>query len=83
MILSFFSYRTLSNTDCISVDALIEVKLASSKREAREFIRNGAVSINGEKQTDEAFILSKNVAIENRFIVLRRGKKLYALVRYE
>lgn len=65
------------------VDALIEVKLASSKREAREFIRNGAVSINGEKQTDEGFILNQQIAIENKFIVLRRGKKLYALIRFE
>ncbi len=65
------------------VDALIEVKLASSKREAREFVRNGAVSINGEKQTDEGFILNQQIAIENKFIVLRRGKKLYALIRFE
>lgn len=64
------------------VDALIELKLASSKREAREFIRNGAVSVNGDKVTEEGFILSKNVAIEGKFIVVRRGKKLYALVRY-
>lgn len=64
------------------VDALIEAKLASSKREAREFIRNGAVLVNGDKITDEAFILNSSLAIENKFIVLRRGKKLYALIRY-
>ncbi len=81
--MGFNDLPSIKGSDISLVDALIEVKLASSKREAREFIRNGAVSINGEKQTDEAFILSKNVAIENRFIVLRRGKKLYALVRYE
>ena len=39
------------------VDGLIEVGLASSKREAREFIRNGAVTLNGDKITDEAFVL--------------------------
>lgn len=81
--MGFNDLPSIKGSDISLVDALIEVKLASSKREAREFIRNGAVSINGEKQTDEAFILSKNIAIENRFIVLRRGKKLYALVRYE
>ena len=63
-------------------DALIEAKLASSKREAREFIRNGAVLVNGDKITDEATILNKDLAIESRFIVLRRGKKLYALVKF-
>ncbi|MDE6584550.1 MAG: tyrosine--tRNA ligase [Anaeroplasmataceae bacterium] len=64
------------------VDALIELKLASSKREAREFIRNGAVLVNGDKVTDEAFVITKAIAIEGRFVVLRRGKKLYALIRY-
>ena len=64
------------------VDALLELKLASSKREAREFIRNGAVSVNGDKVTEEGFILSKTTAIEEKFIVVRRGKKLYALLKY-
>ena len=64
-------------------DLLIELKLASSKREAREFIRNGAVMINGEKATDEFMIINKDMAIEGKFIVIRRGKKLYALVEYK
>ena len=64
------------------VDALIEAELASSKREAREFIRNGAVTLNGDKITDEAFVISKDIAIEGKFIVLRRGKKKYALVKF-
>ena len=64
-------------------DLLIELKLASSKREAREFIRNGAVMINGEKATDEFMVVNKDMAIEGRYIVIRRGKKLYALVEYK
>ena len=64
------------------VDGLIEVGLASSKREAREFIRNGAVTLNGDKVTDEAFVLSSDAAIEGKFIVLRRGKKKYALAKF-
>ena len=63
-------------------DLLIELKLASSKREAREFIRNGAVMINGEKATDEFMVINKDVAIEERFVVIRRGKKLYAVVEF-
>ena len=63
-------------------DLLIELKLASSKREAREFIRNGAVMINGEKATDEFMMVNKDIAIENRFVVIRRGKKLYAVVEF-
>jgi len=64
------------------VDMLIEAKLAQSKREAREFIKNGAVLVNGDKLTDIEAKLSKSDAIEGKFIVLRRGKKLYAIVKY-
>ena len=61
---------------------LVNNKITSSKREAREFLGNGSISVNGEKVTDEALVLSSELAIEGKFIVLRRGKKLYALVRY-
>ena len=64
------------------VDLLISCEVASSKREAREFLRNGAVTINGEKVTDEAYKVSKQDAIEGKFIVLRRGKKKYALAKF-
>lgn len=65
------------------IDVLIEAKLASSKREAKEFITNGAVSINGEKNQSLDLIISKGIAIEGRFVVVRRGKKLYALIRFQ
>ena len=63
------------------VDALIEASLAKSKREAREFIQNDAVSLNGDKCQDLEHILSTSDAIEGKFIVIRRGKKLYALIK--
>ena len=68
--------------DMTLVDALIEAKLASSKREAREFIKNGAVLVNGDKLTDIEAVIGKANAIECKFIVLRRGKKLYALIKF-
>ena len=80
--MGFGDLQSTSNGNNTLVDTLIELKLASSRREAREFIRNGAVSLNGEKVTDAALVLSSDLAIEGKFIVLRRGKKLYALVRY-
>ena len=64
------------------VDALIASKLASSKREAREFIKNNAVSVNGVKVTDLEFMVSKENAIENEFTVLKKGKKKYALIKH-
>ena len=68
--------------DMTLVDALIEARLASSKREAREFIKNGAVLVNGDKVTDIEAVIGKANAIEGKFIVLRRGKKLYALIKF-
>ena len=68
--------------DTMLVDLLISAEVASSKREAREFLRNGAVTINGDKITDESYKVSKNDAIEGKFIVLRRGKKKYALAKF-
>lgn len=63
------------------IDVLVEVKAASSKREAREFIKNGSVLINGEKQTDLEYVLGKKDAIDEKLIVIRRGKKNYYMVR--
>ncbi len=63
------------------VDLLISSEVASSKREAREFLRNGAVTLNGDKVTDEGYVVDKESAIEGKFVVLRRGKKKYALVK--
>ena len=64
------------------VDVLMQAEVATSKREAREFLKNGAISLNGEKVNDETLLLNKTHAIENTFIVLRRGKKKYALAKF-
>ena len=64
------------------VDALIESKLASSKREARQFITSNAVSVNGEKVQDLEFMVKQENAIGGEFTVLRRGKKKYALIKH-
>ena len=80
--MGFNDLPKIKATEISLVDALIELKLASSKREAREFIKNGAVLVNGDKLTDIEAQLTKNNAIENKYVVLRRGKKLYALVEF-
>ena len=63
------------------IDALVNNKIASSKREGREFISNGAISINGEIVKEESYLINSNMAIDNKFIVLRRGKKKYYLIK--
>lgn len=61
------------------VDVLVNSKICSSKREAREFVSNSSISINGDKVTDLEFVIDKNVAIDNKYTVIRRGKKKYFL----
>ena len=57
------------------LDLLVEKNICSSKREAREFISAGALSINGEKIVDENMIINKSIALEEKVIVIKRGKK--------
>lgn len=64
------------------VEVLIQCKLAQSKREAREFIQNGAVAVNGDRVTELDKVLTKQEAIEEKYMVLRRGKKNYSLVEF-
>ena len=64
------------------LDALINTKLASSKREARESISNGAVKVNGEKINDLSFVIRKENSLQGGYIFLKRGKKLYAALKF-
>ena len=57
------------------LDLVVALGAASSKREAREFVSNGAISINGEKATDINTIVDNSMFIEDTYIVVKRGKK--------
>ena len=59
------------------VDVLVNNKIASSKREAREFIKGNAISVNGNIINDETATITKDMAIEGEIIIFRRGKKKY------
>ena len=69
------TFETKNNVNII--DMLVENKIASSKREAREFVSAGSITINEEKITDENYTVTKTLAIDNEILVLRRGKKKY------
>ena len=64
------------------IDALVLSKAASSKREARQFIENGAVLVNGTQQKDLEFVVSKDNAIGKKYTIIRRGKKNYYLLKH-
>ena len=56
------------------VDLLPETTLASSKREAREFLKNGAIWVNG-RRAEAPFELADGDWLHGRTVLLRRGKK--------
>ena len=64
------------------LDALKDVGAASSKREAREFVTNGSILVNGNKITDLDAILTKKEALFNCYQIVRRGKKNYYLIEH-
>ena len=61
------------------LDTLVNNKIASSRREAREFLSSGSITINGEKVSDESMIIDSNIAKEGKLVIIRRGKKKYYL----
>ncbi len=63
-------------------DLLIRIGAASSKREAREFISNGSILVNGDKVNQSDLLIDKESALFNQFTLVRRGKKNYYLVRH-
>lgn len=75
--------ESITHDEVNILDALVELNLASSKREAREFVKNGAVLVNDEKITDFDFVLNKNIGYYNTYAVVRRGKKKFALVVFK
>lgn len=63
------------------VDWLVDLGIEPSKRQAREDVTKGAISMNGEKVTDVARDVTAEDAIGGRFIIIRKGKKNYSLVK--
>ena len=61
------------------IDVLVNNKIASSRREAREFLTNNAISLNGVVINDENTLLDE----KRKYNILRRGKKKYYLIEKE
>lgn len=71
----------VNDAEMLLVDALIELGAVSSKRQARESIESGAVYVNGVRQTDTGVSIAQLDKLGGKFIVIRRGKKNYYLLR--
>lgn len=63
------------------VDLLVAAGAAPSKRQARQDVESGAVTVNGTKVTDLDAKVSGLGRIGGAHLIIRRGKKNYFLVR--
>ncbi|ATZ18573.1 tyrosyl-tRNA synthetase [Williamsoniiplasma somnilux] len=64
-----------------AIDAIVAVGAATSKREAREFINANAISFNNSIISDENELIEKTSPINKKYIVVRRGKKKYYVIK--
>lgn len=62
------------------VDCLVGANIASSKREAREWISGNSIQVNGEKITDVDYIVDKSQSIYKDYSIIKRGKRNYYVV---
>ena len=59
------------------IDLLVNNNIASSSREAREFLNNNAITLDGDIVNDENLIID----MTKKYHTIRRGKKKYYLVK--
>ena len=59
------------------VDILIDLNVATSKRQAREFISNNSIEIKGQKVNNLETIIDETFLVNENFLIVKRGKKNY------
>ena len=69
----FAAYLPVVAKGTAMVDILVNSGLAESKKKAREFISQGAVSVNGTKVTEEIAI--------NQTAIIKKGKNKFVIVK--
>ena len=67
------------NDELMLEDLLIEGKICSSKREARELINGNAISLNNKKINETTYMVTKEDAIDKKIYLIKKGKKKYYL----
>jgi len=73
----------VENAEIGLVDLLVQAGISPSKRQAREDINNGAIYVNGERNQDVQHVLNTDDRIEDKYTIIRRGKKKYTLIQYK
>lgn len=77
-------FKNMPAVECSSeptniVDWLVSTGIEKSKRQAREDVTNGAITINGDRIREVDYVLEPASMFDGRFVIARRGKKRYFL----
>ena len=73
----FKGMPTIEAKEDTIINIMTNNDIASSKREAREFLSNNAITLDGEIINDENYIVTNN----KKNHIIRRGKKKYYLIK--
>jgi len=65
------------------IEILIAAGLSPSKGQARKDIEAGGINVNNVRATDTKLVLGPEQLLFGKFVLLRKGKRNYALVRFE
>ncbi|MEJ0000792.1 MAG: S4 domain-containing protein [Verrucomicrobiota bacterium] len=65
------------------IEVLVAANLSQSKGQARKDIQAGGVYVNNVRAGDVAQVLGPEQLLFGRYILLRKGKRNYALARFE
>jgi len=66
-----------TDKDYLLIDLLVANSICASKREAREMMDAGAILINNVKYKEYETIITRDNAIENKILIIKKGKKNY------
>jgi tyrosyl-tRNA synthetase len=78
---SAFSKSRLAGDGAVLVDVLVEANVVKSKREAREFLEQGAILLNGERAGVDARLGASSL-LHGEVVLVRRGKKSWHVLRF-
>jgi tyrosyl-tRNA synthetase len=74
---------TIEDPETGLIDVLIQGGVVSSKRQAREAIASGAIYINDIRHTDVETTVPQLERLDGKYLVIRRGKKNYYLIKFK
>jgi len=63
------------------IDLLVDCGVAKSKGEARRSIQEGGINLNNNRVSEVDQLIKTDALIDNRYLILRKGRKNYHLIK--